>query len=47
MYGNNCCSARSYLTKQEKLEMLEEYRDSLKKETQGVDEAIKELEKGK
>ncbi len=47
MYGHGCCSERSYLTKQEKLEMLGEYRDSLKKEAQGVEEAIKELEKGK
>ncbi|MDO8627771.1 MAG: hypothetical protein Q7K42_04855 [Candidatus Diapherotrites archaeon] len=42
-----CCgvSGRSFLTKEEKVEMLKEYKDSLEKESQGVKERIKELEK--
>jgi len=43
MYG--CCGTRGFLTKAEKLEMLEEYKESLEKETQGVSERIKDLEK--
>ncbi|HIH30063.1 TPA: hypothetical protein HA243_01570 [Candidatus Micrarchaeota archaeon] len=43
MYG--CCGGRSFLTKEEKLEMLEEYRKELESEAQGVAERIKELKK--
>lgn len=39
-------SGRSFLTKEEKIEMLKEYRESLEKETEGVKERIKELERG-
>lgn len=43
-----CCGyegSRSFLTKDEKIEMLKEYKESLEKETKGVAERIKELEK--
>ena len=48
--GYGCCSynseaPRSFLTKEEKIEMLKEYTESLEKEAQGVAERIKELEK--
>ncbi len=42
-YG--CCEPRFFLTKEEKVEMLKEYKDSLEKEIQGVAERIKELQK--
>lgn len=49
--GYGCCSgelgfqkARSFLTKEERIALLKEYKDSLDKETQGVAERIKELE---
>jgi len=42
MYG---CSGRSFLTKEEKIEMLEEYRESLEREAKGVAERIAELKK--
>ena len=50
MHGNscntdNCCSDRSFLTREEKIEMLKEYKDVLDKESQGVAEKIKEMEK--
>lgn len=35
---------RGFLTKEEKIEMLKEYKDSLEKESKGVAERIKELE---
>lgn len=45
-YG--CCSSsyseRSFLTKEEKIEILREYQQDLQKEVQGVEEKIKELE---
>ncbi len=34
-----------FLTKEEKIEMLKEYKESLEKEAKGVQERIKELEK--
>ena len=40
-YGMN----RSFLTKEEKIEMLTEYKDSLENEAKGVTERIKELQK--
>ena len=48
--GMNCvsygsCGARSFLTREEKVEMLKEYQQSLESEVQGVRERIKELEK--
>jgi len=47
--GYDCCGtgfqkARSYLTKEERIAMLKEYKDELEKEGQGVVERIKELE---
>ena len=50
-YDCNCnCSSgytrpRNYLTKEERIELLKEYQDSLEKEAQGVRERIKTLEK--
>jgi hypothetical protein len=35
---------RSFLTKEEKVSMLKEYKDDLEKEVQGVTERIKALE---
>jgi hypothetical protein len=35
---------RSFLTREEKLSMLKEYKDDLEKEVQGITERIKELE---
>ena len=42
--GYGCCETRSFLTKEEKVEMLKEYKEALEKEAQGVSEKIKELE---
>jgi len=36
---------RQFLTKEEGIEMLKEYKESLEKEVQGITERIKELEK--
>jgi len=36
---------RSFFTKEERIQMLKEYKESLEKETEGVSERIKELEK--
>lgn len=43
MYG--CCGGRAFLTREEKIEMLEEYKQGLKQEAAGVEERIKELKK--
>ena len=48
--GYSCCgvsvqNARSFLTKQERISLLKEYKEDLDKESQGVAEKIKELEK--
>ena len=43
--GYGCCETRNFLTKTEKVEMLKEYKESLDKESQGVGERIKDLEK--
>lgn len=45
-YGAECCSnsGRGFLTKNEKLEILKEYKQNLEKEALGVSERIKELE---
>ncbi len=39
------CSPRNFLTREEKLEMLKEYKQWLEKEGKGVAERIKELQK--
>ena len=36
---------RGFFTKEEKLEMLKEYKDSLEQETKGVAERIKQMER--
>ena len=36
---------RSFLTKEEKIELLKEYKDKLEKEAKGVEERITELKK--
>jgi len=41
-YGSSY--TRSYLTKEEKIQILKEYHQDLKREVQGVEERIKELE---
>ena len=43
MYGEH--GMRKFLTKEEKVELLKEYKKSLEEETKGVTERIKELEK--
>ena len=47
--GYGCCrlgfqSARSFLTKEERIALLKEYQDELETEKQGVTERIKEIE---
>lgn len=42
-YGSSCASSRGFLTKKEKIEMLEEYKENLELEAKGVAERIKEL----
>nr|MBI4156348.1 DUF5320 domain-containing protein [Candidatus Woesearchaeota archaeon] len=37
--------ARRFFTKEEKVEMLEEYKDYLENESKGVSERIKQLQK--
>lgn len=44
MYGCGC-GERRFLSRKEKLEMLEEYKESLKNELEGVEEALKELQR--
>lgn len=44
--SNSCCSSnRHFITKDEKIEMLKEYKEQLDKESKGVTERIKDLEK--
>lgn len=49
--NGSCCSpqtgyyGRGFLTREEKIEMLEEYKSALEKETQGVKEKIEQLRK--
>lgn len=51
MYGNCGCGEYSYkemrnfLTKEEKIQLLKEYKEYLEKEAKGVSERIKDLEK--
>jgi len=40
-----CCQGRRFLSRREKIEMLEEYRESLKNELEGVEEELKTLKK--
>ncbi|MBU2476841.1 hypothetical protein KKG83_05205 [Candidatus Micrarchaeota archaeon] len=40
-----CCSSRNFVSKEEKIEMLKDYKDSLENEIKGVEEKIQELEK--
>jgi hypothetical protein len=42
--GTSSRSTRSFLTKEERVALLKEYKNDLEKETQGVTERIKELE---
>lgn len=47
--GYGCCGtgfqkSRSFLTKEERIAMLKEYKDELENESKGVVERIKELE---
>ncbi|MDQ4023435.1 MAG: DUF5320 domain-containing protein [Thermoproteota archaeon] len=47
--GYGCCGtgfqkARSFLTKEERIALLKEYKNNLENETEGVVERIKELE---
>ncbi len=50
---DGCCGPdgsygqRSFLTREEKAEMLKQYKDSLEKEVQAVSERIDELKKEK
>ncbi|MEK6831032.1 MAG: hypothetical protein AABX77_03305 [Nanoarchaeota archaeon] len=48
----NCCvgycnegSFRQFLTKEEKIELLQEYKENLEKEAKGISERIKDLQK--
>ncbi|MBS3069061.1 DUF5320 domain-containing protein [Candidatus Micrarchaeota archaeon] len=44
--GYGCCAEyRSFLTKEEKIGMLEEYKQNLEKEVKGIAEKIEELRK--
>ena len=48
--GYGCCGTgfqkeRSFLTKEERIALLKEYKNDLEKETEGVVERIKELAK--
>ena len=43
--SSSCGEYRSFLTKEEKIEMLREYQETLEKEAKGVAERIKELQK--
>ena len=47
--GPSACGSgqRSFLTREEKVELLDEYKESLQKEIQAVSERIDELKKEK
>ena len=45
MCGSANCGPRNFLTKKEKIEILNDYRESLENELKGLTERIKELEK--
>ena len=40
------CGGRRFMSRKERIEMLEEYSESLKSELQGVEEELKELRGG-
>ncbi len=40
-----CCGRRGFLSRREKIERLEEYRESLKNELEGVEEELKEVKR--
>lgn len=40
-----CGGERRFISRKEKVEMLKEYSESLKSELEGVEEALKELER--
>lgn len=42
--GRGFQRARSFLTKEERIELLKEYKQDLERESQGVAERIRELE---
>jgi hypothetical protein len=44
-HGMCGCGGRMFLSRKEKIEMLEEYRVALKNELDGVEEELKELQK--
>jgi hypothetical protein len=44
-HEHSCHRRRHFYTKQERIEMLEEYKTWLDKEKQGVEERIEELKK--
>jgi len=47
--GKNMCGCepgRNFLTKEERIERLTEYKESLDKESQGVNEKIQKIKKG-
>lgn len=44
-YGMSCYGARRFLTKEEKIEMLNEYKERLDLESKGVAERIAALQK--
>jgi len=43
MNMHGCCSSRKFRTKEEKVEMLNEYKENLEKELNGVTEKINEM----
>ncbi|MBI2658975.1 DUF5320 domain-containing protein [Candidatus Woesearchaeota archaeon] len=43
--GSCGCGSRSFFTKEEQVEMLENYKESLEKEAKGVAERIKQMQK--
>ena len=46
MHGScNCSGNRHFLTKDEKVEMLKDYKENLEKEVSGITERIKEIER--
>ncbi len=44
-HGMCSCGGRRFLSRKEKIEMLEEYKEALKNELEGVEEALRELGK--
>lgn len=48
LMGYGCCGrvdqVRNFLTREERIALLKEYKDGLEKEVQGIGERIKELE---